>query len=260
MARQSVHDYINHRYDRYLDYASYHAALAGIPDEAGDILNTVLLSLLKKDHEHLQGLLDKKKGGYTELDFFVLRMLKLNCHSMTSPYRHKTKDVPKDANTDPWKLDIIDEMEYQADRSSEILAQFSSTRESLSLLNIPQEDKDLFRWVFLADNPIRTFPSDRPYSQNCIRYKEIKEAITGIVAPERIGVISLPECLPKPESETERIRRLAVRFIKAGMLIKREEKCKIERLAVRLLHVRARLKIVVVQRSALQELVNELHC
>lgn len=237
MSRESVENYINHRYDRYLDYSSYHAALAGIPDESGDILNTVLLSLLKKDPEHLQGLLDKKKQGYTELDFFILRMIKLNSHSMTSPYRHKTKNPPIDANVTPMDLDIIDEMEDQVDHSGKSLQLWSKVREILGSLDIPARDKEMFSWKFFADNSMLSWPGEESYSTVCTTCNRVMDLIMGIAAPANAGVIALP--VLTSTNDMHQLQRFAVRFIKAGMNLQREETRKIERLAVRLLHVRA---------------------
>ena len=42
MASALVEKYIGRRYERWLDYAVYHCGLAGIPDEANDVLNEVL--------------------------------------------------------------------------------------------------------------------------------------------------------------------------------------------------------------------------
>lgn len=48
MASALVEKYIGRRYERWLDYAVYHCGLAGIPDEANDVLNEVLCSLLQR--------------------------------------------------------------------------------------------------------------------------------------------------------------------------------------------------------------------
>lgn len=107
--RYSVHDYIILRYPRWLDYATFNAELAHLHGQGQDLLQTVLESLLTKDLGLLEGLLSRKKGEYTELDYFVLRMIKLNVTSPYAPNRHKNKGLPKDENADPWGLDIIDE-------------------------------------------------------------------------------------------------------------------------------------------------------
>lgn len=53
MASKAVNNYITKRYERWLDYSLYHCGLAGIPDEATDVLNEVICSLLQKKNRLL---------------------------------------------------------------------------------------------------------------------------------------------------------------------------------------------------------------
>ena len=48
MASEALNKYIEKRYDRWLDYAKYHCSLAGMADEAIDVLNEVMCMLLQK--------------------------------------------------------------------------------------------------------------------------------------------------------------------------------------------------------------------
>ena len=86
-----IEAFIEKRYDRWLDYAKYHCSLAGMSSEAIDVLNEVMCMLLQKPLEHLSRLMEAKQGKYTELDWYILQMIKLNVTSDTSPYRHKYK-------------------------------------------------------------------------------------------------------------------------------------------------------------------------
>lgn len=173
MISESISNYINKRYPRYSDYSEYHAKLAGIPDESGDILNTVLVSLLQKDPDRMEALLRKKKQGFTELDFFILRMIKLNAYSMTSPYRHSTKAVPRDKNKDPWTMEILDEKESQADRSVETLQLWKKARDIFEDLDIPDRDKEIFSWKFFADNSLISWPGPESYPNVCNTFKQV---------------------------------------------------------------------------------------
>ena len=85
-----------------MDYAKYHCSLAGMSSEAIDVLNEVMCMLLQKPLEHLSRLMEAKQGKYTELDWYILQMIKLNVTSDTSPYRHKYKPIPVDENVD-WR-------------------------------------------------------------------------------------------------------------------------------------------------------------
>ena len=81
MASEALNKYIEKRYDRWLDYAKYHCSLAGMSSEAIDVLNEVMCMLLQKPLEHLSRLMEAKQGKYTELDWYILQMIKLNVTS-----------------------------------------------------------------------------------------------------------------------------------------------------------------------------------
>ena len=66
-----INNYISKRYERWLDYSEYHCTHAGIADEALDVLNEVLCSLLQKNEKFLLSLLHKKSGQFTDLDYYV---------------------------------------------------------------------------------------------------------------------------------------------------------------------------------------------
>ena len=53
MAATEVNNYFTKRYSSWLDFANYHATRAGIPSEANDILDEVILCLLKKSEDYL---------------------------------------------------------------------------------------------------------------------------------------------------------------------------------------------------------------
>ena len=136
MASEAVNNYITKRYERWLDYSLYHCGLAGISDEATDVLNEVICSLLQKQSELLDKLLDTKKNGYTELDFFVLKMIKLNASSPTSQYRSRYKPLPADDNVDYSKMDIEDLPDETEDKNADILAKLHLVREIYESLDL----------------------------------------------------------------------------------------------------------------------------
>jgi len=146
-----ISKYINSRYRRWLDYAKYHASMAGIPDQDNDVLHVVLVSLLDKNQDKINELFDKKSGQYTELDYYVLKMIKLNCHSMTSPYRHKYRAIPVD-NRDPWDLEIEDS-EYSpgSDRIATVLKERRLVRIALEWTFLSFEERRVCELYFLGD-------------------------------------------------------------------------------------------------------------
>ena len=96
MIPQLVHESITARYHRWLDYAAYLFPGSGIEGEPGDLLGEVLCMLLEKEDAKLLALASTRKGIYTELDFYVLKMIKTNITSPTSPYRYRYRHVPVD--------------------------------------------------------------------------------------------------------------------------------------------------------------------
>lgn len=158
MATEEINKYIKKRYDRWLDYASYHCGCAGIADEAIDVLNEVLLDLLQKPESKVTGLLRKKSGQYTELDYFVLRMIKLNATSPTSPYRHKYKPIPVDANISYSQLEIED-LEYDdEDAPGDIVEKTRIVRSIFDSLIISDYAKSVFIWRFFYGEKFSEWP------------------------------------------------------------------------------------------------------
>lgn len=119
MASKKVNDYIGKRYDRWLDYAKYHCEQAAMHDEYADVLNEVLYMLLQKNDAYLDQLYDAEKGTNRELDYYVLKMIRLNIQSLTSPYQHAYKRIPVDRDRDIDSVDIVDEYsDTDADHSN----------------------------------------------------------------------------------------------------------------------------------------------
>lgn len=67
MASEAVNNYITKRYERWLDYSLYHCGLAGISDEATDVLNEVICSLLQKQSKLLDKFSTQRKMAIQSL-------------------------------------------------------------------------------------------------------------------------------------------------------------------------------------------------
>ncbi|HCY40454.1 MAG TPA: hypothetical protein DHV48_03735 [Prolixibacteraceae bacterium] len=151
MANREINEYINRKYYRWLDYACYHCNHAGISDEANDVLNEVVIALIEKDESKLIKMLHTKKGQYTELDFYILRMIKLNVYSPTSPYQNKFKHIPANSVVDYRKLNIEDCEYEETDRPAEILAQFNQVRAIFNDLCLCEKARNVFEHRFFND-------------------------------------------------------------------------------------------------------------
>jgi len=104
----------------------------------------------------------------------VLKMIWLNTHSKTSPYRHKTKNVPLDMNITPEDVDLMEPPEDDIDHEIKTLQRTRKAREVLDALNIPAREKEIFSWKFFADNPLSSWPGPESYTTTCNIFNRVK--------------------------------------------------------------------------------------
>lgn len=186
MASKAVNNYITKRYERWLDYSLYHCGLASIPDEATDVLNEVIYSLLQKKSKLLDKLFETKKNGYTELDFFVLKMIKLNASSPTSQYRNKYKPLPADGNVDYSRLDIEDIPDESEDRNAEILNKLHLVRETFESLDLGPVAARVFEFHFFQDGNFSEWEGSETLKQLYEIYNGVQELIRKKINGESI--------------------------------------------------------------------------
>ena len=175
---KQINDYITKRYERWLDYANYHTALAGIPDEGVDVLNEVLLSVLQKPEEQLNKLLEAKKGSYTELDFYILQSIKLNAQSDTAPYRAKNKTVKVDDNVNWQTLDIEDENSAESETSNEyVYRRMSDLRTLIEDMYFCDQAMAIFEYKYFQDGDFKEWPGPETVKELYTIYAAIRETI-----------------------------------------------------------------------------------
>lgn len=196
---EAIKSYVSSRYPRFLDYSKYHATRAGIADEYIDILNEVMISLFCKDFGYLAKLYSTKRNNYTDLDFFVLQMVKLNVHSLTSPYRSKYKPIPSDPGVNYQRLKIIDEQDEETDKAAITLQKFRLIRDIFESLELTEEEKKVFEHGFILNNPVSEFKELAPkafYS----RFNIVRDSIHEILYFHKLTT-------KKPVTKTEGTKR-----------------------------------------------------
>ncbi|WP_294591592.1 hypothetical protein [uncultured Bacteroides sp.] len=186
MASAAVNNYISKRYERWFDYSLYHCGLAGIPDEAYDVLNEVLCSLLQKNDRLLDKLFETKKNGYTELDFFVLRMIKLNASSPTSQYRSRYKPLPADENVDYTQLDVEDVLDEAEDKNNAVLERLHQVRTVFESLDLGELAARVFEFRFFQDENFSDWEGPETLKQLYEVYNGVQELIRKKIAGESI--------------------------------------------------------------------------
>lgn len=177
MANEALKKYIEERYKGWLDYAKYQTSLAGIGDEARDVLNEVLAMLLEKPEAKTERMLGSTQGEYTELDSYILRMIKLNATSDTSPYRHKYKSLPVDDNVDWRRLNVIDESEDEYDNATYIGEKIQIVRKILEELHLSEQSIRIFSWKFFAGESFSDWPGPEGKKELYTIYKNVFQAI-----------------------------------------------------------------------------------
>lgn len=185
MASEVLNKYIEKRYDRWMDYSVYHCGLAGIPDEAADVLNEVLCMLLQKPEQFLDRLIGMKKNGYTELDFFVLKMIKLNACSPTSPYQSRYRPLPSDENVDYTRLEIEDVTDEQQDDNL-VIDRFRQVREAFDYLELSPLASKVFEFHFFQDQQFSDWEGQETLKQLYEIYNGVQELIRKKISGEFI--------------------------------------------------------------------------
>jgi len=161
---KKIDKYISTRYQNWLEYAEYQSKISGLADEGNDLLNEVLLDLLKKPEEKIEELFEQNKDGHKGLDYFILRAIKTNATSKTAPYRWKYHKMKTDDNTDPANKEenedeILDPDDHyfneQKEEQSEYLCRrYELTRQILEELDLPENEKEIFRWKVFYYKPM----------------------------------------------------------------------------------------------------------
>lgn len=158
MATLELDRYISERYKNWLDYAKYRCYQAGIPEQGKDVLNEVLCMLWEKEEDFLLDLMRKPKNGYTELDWFIVRMIELNAISPTSPYRYKTKQRHLDRKIDLQRLDVEDTYDEEEDRAGRILEQMKLVRKIYEGLELSRKSRQIFEYRFFHHEDFADWP------------------------------------------------------------------------------------------------------
>jgi hypothetical protein len=175
-----INNYIEKRYNSWLDYSTYHCSNAGMIGQENDVLDEVILALLQKENHLLKKLFDSKKiqkgKEYTQLDFFVLQMIKLNIYSPTSPYQSRFKPIPK-ANKDLKRLNIEDVCEEDEDQPAQILKRFDQVREAFESLNLSPKAKLIFEYKFFQDQAFSDWPGTETKKQLYEIYSHVSSLI-----------------------------------------------------------------------------------
>lgn len=146
--KDEIDAYINSHYQRWLEYAKYHVRVYHVNVEPKEVLNNVLCNLLVESDMVHDLILHKGKDGLSQLDYFVLSILKTNIISPRSTIRyvrgqHVTQRIGQ------LEYRIADE---RTDDNEEYEERMRIVREILSELQVSEQSKRIFLWRFNGNN------------------------------------------------------------------------------------------------------------
>lgn len=201
-----IRKYIAERYPRWHEFVSYHAEQQKIADHASDILHEVLLSVILMPEHKTMRLFNAQGGDYRELDYFVLKMLRLNCISPTAPYRHKYRPVNTDISiTTTLERSLSGGAEYddqQVDTAGRQFKQWELIRIIGECLELKPAERDLFTHVFMSGEKVASIEDENLTRKR--RYEitvQLKEIIHSIIYKNGFTKIE-PKTTLSPRAQT----------------------------------------------------------
>lgn len=157
---EELNQYISRRYDSWLDYATYHCERSRLPLEPIEVLNDVLCSLMQGCPERIEKLYRERHKDLTSLDYFVLRVIRINIHSPRSRTRYRKGQYC--THSVDWAVVAPSEQPAceEQDHTEEVLPMI---RQLLSAMDIPERDKRIFAWRFFDGRSFEAWPGpERP--------------------------------------------------------------------------------------------------
>lgn len=89
MEQKNLNEYITEAYARWVEYAYFHVRQTGLQINPSEVVNDILCSFLERDTSKLERMVNTPANGATELDFFILRFIKISIHFPHSSFRYQ---------------------------------------------------------------------------------------------------------------------------------------------------------------------------
>lgn len=179
MDNNKLYDYIENTYDRWVNYASHYIQRSKLPINPSEVVNDVLCTLLERDVKKLEHLLIQPAKGGTELDFFIMRIIKTSIYSPRSPFRYQ-----RGQHCTCHLNGNVSAMESNLDSTATDI--FSTAWIELTKMNVPEFEKKVFVWKFFDGNPISKWPGPESrrklYHAYSRIFKQIVKAAKGKIS------------------------------------------------------------------------------
>lgn len=217
----SMISYVGKRYDRFLEYSTFHCSRAGIPDEAIDLLHEVIIQLSKKDEDYLLRLCrtPSKCGRYKELDVLILRMIEINAHSLQAPYRWKAMNAKIDTNVDIQRLKIIEEQLVEVDKSEVLLKEFRLVNWVFRGLELNDLERAVFEYRFINNELLSEWSGSEAQGKLYKVYNSVVNVIQSVLFKYELTGLKPKTKLTSRESE------LVIKFLSTHKMKLRSSRC-----------------------------------
>ena len=153
--------FFSKNYKHWLEYTIYHCKRKSMQrrwesmqNEANDLLNEVLLGIwINNNPKFLEDLMKKKDKKATELDYFILRVIRDNIYLKTTPYNqkyHRYQFLEYRESLTPESLVFNPEPNEQIKQE-----QIDLIMNALKILNIAPRKIAIFKFYYFEGKPLK---------------------------------------------------------------------------------------------------------
>ena len=147
-----LNKYITTHYPQWVEYAAYHVRHSRLPIVPAEVVNDVLCPLLERDMAKLERLMNARNKDGTELDFFVMRIIKISIHSPRSPFRYQRGQHCTDRLEDSIRTLMVPTPDFDQDDA------YMQVRQVFDTLQVSELSKRIFAWRFFEGKSFAEWP------------------------------------------------------------------------------------------------------
>ena len=147
-----LNTFITTNYPRWVKYAAYHIRLSRLPIDPAEVVNDVLCTLLVRDVLKLERLMKSRIKDVTELDFFVLRIIKVSIYSPRSPFRYQRGQHCTDRLENSIRTLSITVSEFEEEDA------YTQVKQVFDSLQLSELSKRIFSWRVFDGKPFSEWP------------------------------------------------------------------------------------------------------
>lgn len=166
--REKLDGYISKAYDRWVDYAKCHVRISKLQIAPEEVVNDVLCVLLERDAEKMERLMNISGNGGTELDFFVMRVIKINIYSPRSHVRYRRG---------PYFSASLDSQAHVMEPDNDPNEVHNLVGQILFEMKLSAREREIFAWKFFDGIPLSKWPGVESRGELYDIYNRIRKEV-----------------------------------------------------------------------------------